>query len=157
MSLPIFHLPAEFSPDATGVVVVDHGSRRAESNDLLLAVVEAFRQRGPWRIVEPAHMELAEPSLATAMAACVRQGAKTVAVFPYFLGPGRHWSEDIPRLAALAAAAHPGLRYVVTAPLGLDPLLLEVMQQRIAQCLARVAGEGEPCDLCRPSPACRLL
>ena len=36
-------------------------------------------------IVEPAHMELAEPSIATAFARCVERGATTVVVFPYFL------------------------------------------------------------------------
>ena len=105
-----------------GVVVVDHGSRKAESNNVLLAVVESFRQQSGLAIVEPAHMELAEPTIASAFAACVAQGARTVVVFPYFLAPGRHWGEDIPRLAA-EAAAPPGsasprspVAYTVDAP-----------------------------------------
>ncbi|MBA3483275.1 MAG: cobalamin biosynthesis protein CbiX, partial [Pirellulales bacterium] len=95
---------------------------------------KAFRQHSRWSIVEPAHMELAEPSIATAFARCVELGATLVVVFPYFLGPGRHWNEDIPRLAAEAALpfADRGVRHLVTEPLGLHPLILDVIDQRIA-------------------------
>jgi sirohydrochlorin ferrochelatase len=121
--------------DTIGVVIVDHGSRRPQSNELLLEVVEMFRRSGGYSIVEPAHMELAEPSLPVAFDRCVEQGAELVVVHPYFLAPGKHWKHDIPALAAEAASRHPGVRVLVTDPLGLHPLLVEVMRQRIADCL----------------------
>ena len=68
----------------------------------------------------------AAPSIADAFAACVADGASTVVVSPYFLSPGRHWQEDLPALTAAAAAAHPGVRYMVAAPLGLHPLVSQV-------------------------------
>ena len=40
--------------DSTGVVIVDHGSKRAQSNDMLLEVVALFREHSRYRIVEPA-------------------------------------------------------------------------------------------------------
>ena len=91
--------------DHTAVILVDHGSRRDASNQLLLKVVEAYRAHSQWHIVEPAHMELAEPSITTAFEKCVQRGAELVIVFPYFLSPGRHWNSDIPALAAAASAA----------------------------------------------------
>src|SRR3954467_12733908 len=123
-----------------GVILVDHGSRRGESNAMLLEVVSDFARSSGMHIVEPAHMELAEPSIATAFARCVERGATTVVVYPYFLLPGRHWNEDIPRLAAAAAKKFPNVRYLVTAPFGLHPLMAEIMQQRIAHCLAHSHG-----------------
>lgn len=145
------------APDRVAVMIVDHGSRRDESNRMLLAVADAFRRHGKWSIVEPAHMELAEPSIATAFGRCVRQGAGLVIVFPYFLAPGRHWHEDIPRLVADAASTHPDVRHLVTAPLGLHALLLQVMDERIASCLARVSGNATSCDSCSDSSGCTLL
>ena len=139
-----------------GVIVVDHGSRRDESNSLLLDVVRSFVEATQMPIVEPAHMELAEPSIATAFARCVARGATTVVVFPYFLLPGRHWHDDIPRLAAAAAKEHPGVAYLVTAPFGLHPLMAEVMQQRIAHCLAHTRGEADTCELCAGTERCQL-
>jgi sirohydrochlorin ferrochelatase len=138
------------------VILVDHGSRRDESNQLLLDVVAAFREHSSWAIVEPAHMEQAEPSIATAFERCAKQGAELVIVFPYFLAPGRHWNEDIPRLAAEAAQNHPGLRHLVTAPLGLHSLMMQIIDERIATCLQRVAGTNTSCNSCTDSTGCTL-
>jgi len=133
------------SQDQVAVVLVDHGSRREESNRLLLEVVEAYRKHADWAIVEPAHMELSEPSIATAFGRCVEQGAELVIVFPYFLGPGRHWNSDIPRLAAKASAACEGVRYLVTAPLGLHALLSEVIDKRIDERIAERVDDEAAC------------
>jgi sirohydrochlorin ferrochelatase len=120
----------------TGIVIVDHGSRRAESNRLLEEVARLFaeRFRSRYGIVEPAHMELCEPSIATAFARCVERGATHVVVCPFFLGPGKHWTKDIPTLTAQAAANHPGSTYHVTMPLGVDDLILDLLDKRITHC-----------------------
>lgn len=142
------------APENLGVVVVDHGSRRAASNELLDEVVAMFRRVSGLPLVEPAHMELAEPSIAAAYTRCVEAGATTVVVFPYFLSPGRHWSQDIPALAAEAAERHPEIRYVVTSPLGLHDLMGEIMQRRIAACLDRSLHDGDACELCANGGGC---
>ncbi len=141
-----------------GIVIVDHGSRMADSNRLLEEIARLFAERFGDRhaIVEPAHMELAEPSIDTAFARCVERGAKTVAVFPYFLLPGRHWNEDIPRLTAAAARRHATVKSLVTAPFGLHPLMAEVMRQRIEHCLAHAGGRADACDVCAGTDHCRL-
>ena len=132
---------------ATGIIIVDHGSRRQESNDLLEEVAKAFAARfaGRYTVVEPAHMEIAEPTIATAYARCVSRGATTVIVCPYFLGPGKHWTTDIPHLTAQAAADHPGTRFHVTRTLGIDDLMLQLIDKRIAACL----DDDLECDYCR--------
>jgi len=140
----------------TAIIIVDHGSRRAESNDLLLDVVRAFAESSPYEIVEPAHMELAEPTIVQAFDRCVDRGAQRVVVFPYFLSPGRHWDQDIPRLAAAAAAKHPGVEHLVTAPFGLHPLMSRVIGERIEACLAHAAGAGPECDICEGASGCEL-
>ena len=155
-------MPIDFSqlkvpPNKIGVILVDHGSRREESNQLLHKVVEAYRDHADWHIVEPAHMELAEPSIAAAFQKCVDHGAEFVIVFPYFLSPGRHWHSDIPTLAAEASQACAGVRYLVTAPLGLHKLMLQVIDHRIAACLQHATSAGPQCDICADSPGCVLL
>lgn len=139
-----------------GVIVVDHGSRRQESNALLLDVVQVFQQHSGYSIVEPAHMELAKPSLGTAFDRCVERGATLVVIHPYFLLPGQHWSRDIPTLASVAASPYPHVPFLVTAPLGLHPLLAEIMQQRIEHCLERAQGHGEACGVCEFSDHCQI-
>ena len=140
----------------TGIIIVDHGSTRAQSNDMLLEVVELFRQQSHYTIVEPAHMELAEPSIATAFDQCVQRGAGRVVISPYFLLPGRHWDKDIPALGAQAAKKHSGVSYIVTAPLALHPLMAQVIQARIDHCLAHALGDAPECDVCLGTGRCQI-
>ena len=131
----------------TGIIIVDHGSRREESNRMLEEIAALFARRFQemYEIVEPAHMEIAEPSIATAYDRCVKRGAERVVVCPFFLGPGKHWTQDIPRLAYEAAQAHPGTMYHVTKTLGIDDLILDLLEKRIQFCVEN----NFSCDSCR--------
>lgn len=143
----------------TGIVIVDHGSRRAASNEMLEDFVAMFSKLKPqYPIVEPAHMELAEPSIEQAVRRCVERGAERVAVCPYFLSPGKHWQQDIPTLTRAAAAkARPGgVPWVVTSPIGLTPLMADVIDSRLSHCLSRVSGKADECDSCAGTGRCRL-
>lgn len=140
----------------TGVIIVDHGSRREASNVMLLRAVEAFAVQSEWSIVEPAHMELAQPDIATAYRRCVDRGASRVVVFPYFLSPGRHWSEDIPNLVKAASTPFPETEWMVTAPFGMHPGMSEIMSDRIAHCLSAAEAGGGSCDVCQDNQACHL-
>jgi sirohydrochlorin ferrochelatase len=140
----------------TGIVIVDHGSRRAESNEMLARFVAVFAKEKHYRIVEAAHMELAEPSIATAFGRCVERGAKRVVVCPYFLLPGKHWDVDIPALTAAAAREYPGVEYLVTAPIGLHPMMREVIESRLDYCLAHVAGKVGECESCAGTGRCEM-
>ncbi|KAJ8623072.1 hypothetical protein MRB53_031601 [Persea americana] len=142
--------------DGDGLIIVDHGSRRQESNLMLNEFVAMFRDRTGYPIVEPAHMELAEPSIKDAFRACVRQGVNRVIISPFFLFPGRHWHRDIPSLAAEAAKDHPGVSYIVTAPLGLHELLVDVVNERLKYCLRHAVGDAEECMVCAGTGKCRL-
>nr|CAD1843483.1 unnamed protein product [Ananas comosus var. bracteatus] len=139
-----------------GVIIVDHGSRRQQSNLMLNEFVAMFKARTGYRIVEPAHMELAEPSISDAFRSCVQQGANRVILSPFFLLPGRHWQQDIPSLAAQASKEHSGISYVVSAPLGLHDLLVDVMNDRIKHCLSHVAGDADECSVCAGTGRCHL-
>jgi sirohydrochlorin ferrochelatase len=131
----------------TGIVIVDHGSRRAESNRMLEEVAALFARRyaKQFEIVEPAHMELAEPSIESAYARCAERGATNIVVLPFFLGPGKHWTHDIPRLTADAARRHPQTRFHVAMPLGIDDLIVDLLAKRAGWC----AEHGLSCESCR--------
>ncbi len=148
--------PTDFENEHTGIVIVDHGSRRSESNEMLEHFVEQFAESMHYTIVEPAHMEMAEPSIASAFDKCVERGARRVVVCPYFLLPGKHWKEDIPGLTMAAAGKHPGIEYLVTAPIGLHPMMHGVIQSRIDHCLSHVAGNAQECESCAGTGRCAV-
>ena len=118
----------------TGIVIVDHGSKRDESNAMLVRVAKLFSDKysDQYKIVEPAHMELAEPSIETAYERCVERGAKNIIICPFFLSRGKHWKEDIPSLADNAAKKFPHTKYHVALPLGVDSLILDLLDKRLS-------------------------
>jgi sirohydrochlorin ferrochelatase len=115
------------------VLLVDHGSRRPEANAQLEDLAALVRARLPDRLVEVAHLDLAEPTIAQGIDACAAAGAGEIVVHPFFLAPGRHTREDIPRLVEEAAARHPGLAARVGEPLGLDDRLVDLVVARIEE------------------------
>ncbi|KAL2622586.1 hypothetical protein R1flu_002791 [Riccia fluitans] len=127
--------------DGDGIVIVDHGSRRAQSNAMLHEFVKLYKERTGRSVVEAAHMELANPTISDAFDRCVEQGASRIIISPYFLFPGRHWDKDIPSIAAEAAKKHRNIPYIVTAPIGLHEQMVTVISDRMEYCLSQVAGE----------------
>lgn len=125
--------------DHIGVILIDHGSRQTAANDMLIEVVRVFKETTECRIVEPAHMELARPTLDEAFAACVAQGATEIVIHPYFLAPGRHSTQDIPRMAQEVAQQFPQIPFRVTQPLGVDTRMTDLSLTRIQESL-----EDEP-------------
>lgn len=82
--------------------------------------------------VEPAYLELAEPSISDAIDAAVEQGARTIRLVPHFLGPGNHVAVDIPEIVEAARTRHPGVELELAEYLGADPGLVELLASRVA-------------------------
>lgn len=133
-----------------GLILVDHGSKRQAANDMLHDVVTMYKRVSGESIVEAAHMELADPTIDQAFEACVKQGATTVIVHPYFLSPGRHSQSDIPRMVAEVAEKFPGVSFHVTAPLGLDEKIALVIKERVGHCVTNNFACGD----CAQREAC---
>jgi sirohydrochlorin ferrochelatase len=113
------------------ILLVDHGSQRDDANAQLAKVADAVRARIPDEIVEIAHMEIAEPTIAQGIARCVEAGVQLIILHPYFLGPGRHTQESIPELVDAAARDHPNLEIRISEPLGLHDGLIDVVLERV--------------------------
>ncbi|GMV95534.1 MAG: hypothetical protein AMXMBFR82_53120 [Candidatus Hydrogenedentota bacterium] len=129
--------------EGLGVILVDHGSKFPAANEMLIDVAADFSVATGITIVEPAHMEIAEPTLAQAFARCVEKGAQRVVVVPYFLAPGRHSTSDIPRMSAEAAEPFPNVSYTVAQPLGVDRRISEIMAGHVSQALNEQAHHDE--------------
>jgi 8-oxo-dGTP diphosphatase len=127
------HVGAGHTQMKRALLIVDHGSRRKESNESVRQIARMMRERFGLGIVHYAHMELGEPTIQQGFDACVADGAEEVIVHPYFLGPGRHAADDIPQVVKEAAQCHPGVVFRITRPLGVHPKIGEVIWERIAE------------------------
>ncbi len=114
-----------------GILIVDHGSRLTDANEMLGEMADLIQSMaGSDVVVRFAHMELAEPDINQGFADCVRAGATDVTVFPYMLSPGRHSTADIPRMVAAAAREFPHVSFNVTPAFGLHEKLAQVVLER---------------------------
>lgn len=114
-----------------GVLIVGHGSRRAEANEDVREAARAICERGGFVLVEPAFLEIEHPNIAEGFARLVQRGARDITVHPYFLSPGRHTRGDIPVEVSEAASRHPGINFRITEPLSAHPLVIEASVERI--------------------------
>jgi sirohydrochlorin ferrochelatase len=118
------------------LLLIAHGSRRAEANADLDHVAAAMRERGRFPVVQVSYLELAEPSIPAGGERCVRAGATDVVMLPYFLSPGVHVRDDMAAIRAELAGRYPGVTFRLAEPLGRHPLLLDVVEQRAAEATA---------------------
>jgi len=114
----------------TGYAIFAHGSKVEGANESVRTLARRFAQAGPFDLVEPCFLELAEPDLPAAVAALAGRGASEVIVLPYFLTFGRHLAEDLPRLSEQVRARFPWLSVRVAPPLDGHPALLDILVER---------------------------
>jgi sirohydrochlorin ferrochelatase len=113
------------------ILLIDHGSKREEANEMLACVRGMVQeQAGPDVLVGYAHMELAEPTIEQGIAECVKRGATEIVAFPYMLSPGKHSTRDIPRMIDDVKPKFPGVTFSVTSAFGVHEKLGEVVLER---------------------------
>ena len=120
----------------TAILIVDHGSNRPGADATVRELVGIVKRMAPaGMLVEYAHMEFAEPTIAQGFARLVAAGAEEIVGQPLMLAPGQHATVDVPRLAAEASQSHPGVRHTVTAPLGADQKIAEIVLERCREAM----------------------
>jgi sirohydrochlorin ferrochelatase len=117
----------------TAILLIAHGSRLATANADLLQLAEQLRQRFPDHVIETAYLELTEPTIPQGAARCVALGARRVRLLPYFLSAGTHVTEDLRRFRSQFAEQWPHVRFDLCPPLGLHPLMLDIVCDRLSE------------------------
>ncbi|MBI5142855.1 MAG: precorrin-8X methylmutase [Nitrospirae bacterium] len=125
------------------ILLLGHGSMREQANAMLMRVAELVRNRLPGKAVHPAFMQFGKPDFFEGAKACIEAGATRVIVHPYFLAAGDHVTKDIPGMMADMSEKHPGVKFVMTKPLGIHDNLAGVVAERVAEAVGEsVAGTG---------------
>lgn len=117
----------------TALLLIAHGSRQAEANDDLHDLADRLRAMERHAIVQPAFLELAEPTIDEAGRRCVEQGAQRVILLPYFLSAGVHVRRDLQDHHDRLARVFPEITFALAEPLGRHVLLAEIVAQRAAE------------------------
>ncbi len=114
------------------VLLVGHGSREQTGNDEFLRFCDVVRPHlGPERI-ESCFIELTTPHVPESLDRCVELGAGRVIVLPVILLAAGHVKVELPHELDEARARHPGVEFLYGRHIGLDPLVIEIMRERLA-------------------------
>lgn len=115
-----------------GILILGHGSKRPEANEVFTKIVEMIKGkvRGGERVA-CAFLQFAQPDIPTAVASLYEAGIREVLVMPLFLYPGNHIVEDIPALLQEEEEKYPGLCFTMTTYLGADERIADIAIDRI--------------------------
>jgi sirohydrochlorin cobaltochelatase len=117
---------------STALIILGHGSRNPAATEQFMELVAQLRAQRDEPVL-PAFMELAEPSLADAVADAVAGGAVEIVVQPCFLFDGMHIRRDVPEMLAGFAAERPGVMFRFGRPLGADARIAEILLERAGE------------------------
>ena len=116
------------------IILLGHGSRRAEANQGLLVVAEKVsRLRG--QPVTPAYMAHDHPSLPEAVEAKINSGALSIVIMPLFLFRGVHVTQDIHEELREISEQNPNVEIIFTKDLGADDGIANLASLRIKEAL----------------------
>lgn len=115
------------------VLLVGHGSREQTGNDEFLKFCDVVSPHlGPERI-ETCFIELTTPLVPESLDRCVALGARRVIVLPVILLAAGHVKVELPHELDEAKERHPGVEFLYGRHIGLDPLVIEIVRERLAE------------------------
>ncbi len=131
-----------------GIVIAGHGSRDADGIREFEQLVELVRERAPQHQVSHGYLEFASPTIDQAIAAQLNADAKQIVMVPGILLAATHAKNDLPSELLTFAREYPDIDFHFGAPMGLHPLLLQVVQQRVVEAEATSAKTVRRDDTC---------
>lgn len=115
------------------ILIVGHGSRDDAGANEFRAFVATLAPRWPDRVVRGCFLELADPPVIPALEELIATGVRDITVAPCFLFSAGHIKNDVPTAIGVARARHPDVRIRYAASFGIEPRLLDVLDERLAE------------------------
>ncbi len=131
-----------------GIVIAGHGSRDADGIREFEQLVELVKERAPQHQVSHGYLEFASPTIDQAIADQLKADSKQIVMVPSILLAATHAKNDMPSELLTFAREHPDINFHFGAPMGLHPLLLQVVQQRIVEAEATSPKTVRHADTC---------
>jgi sirohydrochlorin ferrochelatase len=115
----------------TAVIILGHGSRSGGADEAIKRIAAELRQVGDFASVEHAFLQYVQPALPETLETCIRQGANSIVIVPFFMQAGAHVTRDIPDLVEKAKKRHPEVNIAVTDYVGTHPLMTKIVEDLV--------------------------
>jgi len=129
-----------------GMLLVGHGSTMPYNQELIESTGKMIASQSKEFIVKCGFMNINKPSIKDAMADFKKEDIDVLVVVPLFLAKGVHIEKDIPAEIGIPEGTKKGtfalngksIPLVYADPIGIDPLLAELMVKNAQRALSLV-------------------
>lgn len=128
--------PDEGNLPAIGALLIGHGTRDSEGVAEFHSTVRQVALARPDLVIEPCFLEIAEPTIQTAVVRLVERGVQQIIAMPLLLFAAGHAKRDVPLAVAAALASHTQIDWRQAGHLGCHPAILEQSVNRFREALA---------------------
>ena len=125
---------------APALLVVGHGSRDADGVEEFWTLAETIRDAAGELPIDFGFIEMAQPLVDETLDRLVDSGARRVVSVPLVLLAAGHLKNDGPAALARARLRHPEVEFAMGRDLGIDPVVLDVVEDRIRAAV----GDADP-------------
>ena len=122
------------------IILAAHGSRSLEANAAIAELARGLGQRLDVQVY-PAYLEMAEPTITSAVREAASDGARRIVIVPFFLAPGMHVQRDLARIVE-QARRELGVPIVIADFFGSHPSVPELLTDIASAALARPPDPG---------------
>ena len=144
------------SDKKTGILLLSHGSRLDEGEEVIKAYKDMYVEEFPEAIVEYGFMEIRKPGIPETIEKLTSENdLEKIIVVPVFIAHGLHTKRDIPKLLGIESdfdeesvsghhhhhhdhdeeEVHFDGEIVLTDPIGIDKRLYEIIKDRVSDSL----------------------
>ena len=115
------------------VVLLGHGSIREEANKEVRAMWDMMQDELPELEISGCFVEVAEPTMEQEIDRLAAEGFHRIVIVPMFLTRGQHLSNGIPQILEAMRQKYTQIQIDLTRHLGIDPLLAEIIKNRLRE------------------------
>ena len=115
------------------VVLLGHGSIRESANVEIREMWAMMQAQLPELDIRGSFVEVAEPALEQVIEQLAAEEIEWIIIVPMFLTRGNHLSNGIPRILEAVGEKYPHIQIDLTQHLGADPLLAEIIKNRLRE------------------------
>ncbi len=125
------------------IIIAIYGQEHKNKNNLKILFEMLKSHISPQNILRIGYLNYQKPSLKDAIDLCIKDGADSIIIFPYFLDMTDENSKVIIQTMEESVKSHPEVRIICTEPLGIHEKIVQVIVERINATRIKSPGDIE--------------
>ncbi|RXJ75968.1 hypothetical protein CRV03_10800 [Arcobacter sp. F155] len=114
------------------IIFVAHGSKKEESNEEFLSLVEELSHKDRfYGLKKAAFLEIATPDIKSVVTELIIKGAREVVLYPYFLNSGKHVTRDLPKIVEELKEEHKNIMFKLLPHFGQSKKIQDIIIEDI--------------------------